>query len=61
VAIDGALRARLCPLAAERPRFGYRRLHVLLRREGVAANHKRVWRMYREEGLAAWRNNGGCC
>ena len=46
------LRQRLRELAAERPRFGYRRLHVLLRREGIAANHKRVARLYREEGLA---------
>ncbi len=46
------LRQRLRELAAERPRFGYRRLHILLRREGVAVNHKRVERLYREEGLA---------
>jgi putative transposase len=38
-----------------RPRFGYRRLHVLLRREGVIINHKRVERLYREEGLAVRR------
>jgi putative transposase len=42
-------------LAAERLRFGYRRLHVLLRREGIVANHKRVWRVYRQEGLAVRR------
>lgn len=44
--------ARLRRLAAERPRFGYRRLHVLLRRQGVDVNHKRVYRVYRDEGLA---------
>jgi putative transposase len=55
VATDEGLRARLCALAAERPRFGYRRLHVLLRREGIVANHKRVWRVYRQEGLAVRR------
>src|SRR3954468_8456361 len=44
--------ARLRRLAAERPRFGYRRLHVLLKRQGVAVNHKRVYRLYRQEGLA---------
>jgi putative transposase len=49
---DAALRARLRDLAAHRPRFGYRRLHVLLRREGIILNHKRVERLYREEGLA---------
>ncbi len=46
------MRQRLRELAAERPRFGYRRLHALLRREGVAVNHKRVERLYRAEGLA---------
>ena len=46
------LRQRLRELATERPRFGYRRLHALLRRGGVAVNHKRVERLHREEGLA---------
>ena len=49
------LRGRLRELAAERWRFGYRRLHVLLGREGVAVNHKRVERLYRDEGLAMRR------
>jgi len=49
---DAALRERLRTLAGERPRFGYRRLHVLLRREGITVNHKRIARLYREEGLA---------
>jgi putative transposase len=52
---EEALRQRLRTLAAERPRFGYRRLHVLLRREGVTVNHKRIERLYREEGLAVRR------
>lgn len=52
---DGALRERLRTLAAQRPRFGYRRLHVLLRREGITINHKRVERLYREEGLTVRR------
>jgi putative transposase len=52
---DQPLRQRLRELAAVRPRFGYRRLHVLLRREGVIVNHKRVERLYREEGLAVRR------
>ena len=47
----GALRERLRELAHERRRFGYRRLHVLLVREGWVVNHKRVYRLYREEGL----------
>ncbi len=49
---DGWLRARLRDLVAERPRFGYRRLHVLLRREGHYVNHQRIHQLYRAEGLA---------
>lgn len=49
------LRQRLRELALERVRWGYRRLHVLLRREGVEVNHKRVYRLYREEGLTVRR------
>ena len=48
-------RERLKELARERQRFGYRRLTVLLRREGRHINHKRVYRMYRELGLAMRR------
>lgn len=50
-----ALTARMVELAHERRRFGYRRLHVLLRREGVHANHKRVQRLYRVAGLTVRR------
>ena len=46
------LRLRLRELAAVRVAYGYRRLHVLLRREGWQINHKRVYRLYRAEGLA---------
>ncbi len=46
-----ALRVRLRDLAAVRVRYGYRRLHVLLQREGWRVNHKRIYRLYREEGL----------
>ena len=46
-----ALRVRMRELAQARPRFGYRRVHVLLRREGWAVNMKRVRRLYRLEGL----------
>ncbi len=59
---EAALRARLRELAGERPRFGYRRLCIFLRREKAAdgtlrwwVNHKRVYRLYREEGLAMQR------
>src|SRR5271156_1684791 len=53
-----ALRDRLKALAQERRRFGYRRLHVLLRREGHAVNRKRVQRIYREERLTMRRRGG---
>jgi putative transposase len=55
---DAALRDRLRALAQERRRFGYRRLHVLLRREGHAVNRKRVYRLYREERLIVRRRGG---
>jgi putative transposase len=48
---DDALRGRLRELAAEQRRFGYRRLHILLRAEGHGLNRKKTQRLYREEGL----------
>ena len=48
---DNELRQRLRALAHERRRSGYRRLHVLLWREGFKVNHKRLFRLYREERL----------
>ena len=56
-----ALRARLRSLAEQRRRFGYRRLTVLLRREGLCVNHKRVYRLYRAEGLAVRRRRRKRC
>jgi putative transposase len=52
---DAVLTQRMSELAAERRRFGYRRLHALLRREGVEANHKRIHRLYQAAGLAVRR------
>ncbi|BCG83263.1 transposase (plasmid) [Mesorhizobium sp. 113-3-3] len=49
---EAALRGRLRDLANERRRFGYRRLFILLRREGEASGINRIYRLYREEGLA---------
>ncbi len=49
------LRVRLRELATLRPRWGYKRLHLLLRREGRVVNRKLVLRLYREEGLAVRR------
>jgi len=48
---ETGLRARLRELANERRRFGYRRLFILLRREGEASGINRIYRLYREEGL----------
>ena len=55
---DEAVRARLRALAGERRRFGYRRLGILLEREGMIMNHKKLYRLYREEGLAVRRRRG---
>ena len=52
---DEPLRAALREVATQRPRFGYRRLHVLLQRDGWRCNHKRVYRLYRAERLAVRR------
>lgn len=52
---DGALRERLRTLAHARRRFGYRRLFVLLRREGEPSGRNRIYRLYREEGLSVRR------
>ena len=55
---DATIRSRLRELAAQRRRFGYRRLLVLLRREGMHVNHKKLRRLYREERLQV-RKRGG--
>jgi putative transposase len=55
---DAALRSRLRELAAQRRRFGYRRLLILIRREGTRVNHKKLRRLYREERLQV-RKRGG--
>jgi putative transposase len=49
------LRERICELAGEKRRYGYRRIHVLLRREGWRVNRKRTYRLYRDAGLAVRR------
>jgi len=55
---DSAIRQRLRALSVERKRFGYRRLHILLEREGFHLNHKKLRRIYKEEGLTV-RKRGG--
>jgi putative transposase len=58
---DEPLRTRLVELAREKPRFGYRRLHVLLRRSGERVNHKRLHRIYCEAGLRIRRKKRKHC
>jgi hypothetical protein len=55
---EAGLRQRMRAIAQERRRFGYRRLHVLLKREGYLVNHKKLFRLYREERLAVRRRGG---
>ena len=58
---DEPLRTRLVELARSKPRFGYRRLHVLLQRSGERVNHKRLHRIYREAGLMIRRKKRKHC
>ena len=53
--VTAGLRERICELACEKRRYGYRRIHVLLRREGWSVNRKRTYRLYRDAGLAVRR------
>ena len=55
---DAVARLRMRALAAERRRFGYRRLGLLLAREGVQLNHKKLRGLYREEWLQVRRRGG---
>ncbi|WP_375210912.1 IS3 family transposase [Hyphococcus sp.] len=55
---DEVLRTRMIALAHDRRRFGYRRLHVLLKAEGFVQNRKKTERLYREEGLKVRRRRG---
>ena len=55
---DASLRTRLRELAGQRRRFGYRRLHILMIWEGLLMNHKKLRRLYREEGLQVRRRGG---
>ena len=55
---DGALREAMKKVASERRRFGYRRIHLMLQRQGIAMNHKKLRRLYREEKLQVRRRGG---
>ena len=58
---DELLREQLVRLAREKPRYGYRRLQVLMAREGERVNHKRLYRIYREAGLCLKRKKRKHC
>ncbi len=55
---DDALRSRLKELASQRRRFGYRRLGLLLARQGIRINHKKLYRLYKEERLTVRKRSG---
>jgi HTH-like domain len=59
--VEGVARTQLVELARENPRYGYRRLHVLLGRSGEHVNHKRAHRVYREGGLMIRRKKRKHC
>jgi putative transposase len=58
---DDLLCSRLIELARVKPRYGYRRLQVLLKRDGLCVNHKRLYRVYREAGLCLKRKKRKHC
>jgi putative transposase len=49
--LDAPLKARLQEIGRTRIRYGFRRMYILIRRDGWVVNHKRLYRLYREEGL----------
>ena len=55
---DEELRIRLRELASQRRRFGYRRLGLMLKRQGIKLNHKKLYRLYKEERLSVRRRGG---
>lgn len=55
---DAEMQAKIISIAHERRRFGYRRIGILLKREGIKINHKKVYRLYKEAGLKV-RKRGG--
>ncbi len=55
---EGLLKERIIALAHQRKRFGYRRILILLKNEGLKVNHKRVYRLYKESGLKVLKRGG---
>jgi putative transposase len=56
---DSELKAKMIEIAQLRKRFGYRRIHALLQREGQQVNHKRVYRLYKEAKLSLKKRRYG--
>lgn len=50
---EGLLRGRITAIALQKRRYGYRRIHVLLKREGININHKKLFRIYKQLGGVA--------
>lgn len=55
---EGLLRGRITGIAHEKRRYGYRRIHVLLKREGININHKKLFRIYKQLGLKVLKRGG---
>lgn len=55
---DKPLKEKIISIAHERKRFGYRRIHIILKKEGECVNHKKVYRLYRESGLKVSKRGG---
>jgi putative transposase len=58
---DEALTVRMMAIAAQKRRYGYRRIHVLLQRDDCFTNHKRIWRLYSKAGLSVRKRRRKCC
>lgn len=55
---EGLLKRRIIAIAHEKRRYGYRRIHVLLKREGIVINHKKLFRIYKQLGLKVLKRGG---
>jgi putative transposase len=55
---EGLLKDRITTIAHEKRRYGYRRIHVLLKREGIKINHKKLFRIYKQLGLKVLKRGG---
>lgn len=55
---EGLLREKIVSIAHEKRRYGYRRIHMLLKREKIVINHKKLFRIYKELGLKVLKRGG---